>query len=33
MMPDWMMLQRTFWRANWMASDRVSEMSAPLALV
>src|SRR5207245_1638965 len=33
MMPGWMMLQRTFWRANWMAIDLVSEMRAPLAAV
>src|SRR5207247_10083941 len=33
MMPGWMMLQRTFWRANWIAIDFVSAMSAPLALV
>src|SRR5262249_54518380 len=33
MIPGWMMLQRTFWRANWMASDLVSEMSASLELV
>src|SRR5436309_897031 len=32
-MPGWMMLQRTFWRANWMAIDLVSEMRAPLAAV
>jgi hypothetical protein len=32
-MPGWMMLQRMRSRANWMASDFVSEMSPPLAAV
>ena len=32
-MPGWMMLQRIRSRPNWMASDLVREMRAPLAAV